>query len=202
MRISLLLIMLLPAIAIAYGGECNGPGACTDDDVIVGGSTVLSRVDGDESTALAFAHALGDVDINDCLASTQWGSILLSRQKVVLNLWCAAETYDAKAMHHMAALMRCDMKEISRHFTTDIDCIRANTFTPPPPDVTGEADAVDFPAMVFSEVEEDHDESIRELEARLEKIEQARNKPAPAPVQNAIGISEQQRQQLAEVFKQ
>lgn len=184
-RISLLLILLCGPV---FAGD-----RITQD--------VQLDVAGDESLALAFAHGMGDVDINDCLASTQWGSIIVSRQKVVLNLWCAAETFDAKAMYQMAAIMRCDIEEISRHFTTGIECIRANTFTPPPPDVTGNADVLDVPAMAFLEAEEDHDESIRELEARLEKVEAARRRPAPAPAVNATGISNEQRQQIAEVFE-
>ena len=35
-------------------------------------------VGGDSSRAYGFSHGLGDVDINDCIVSKQWGSILLS----------------------------------------------------------------------------------------------------------------------------
>ena len=83
-----------------------------------------------ESNALGFSHSLGDVDINQCLGSTQWGSIIVSKQKLVLNKWCAAEVYDAKGLHHMAAVMRCDIPEILKHFADSEHCVVANKWVP------------------------------------------------------------------------
>lgn len=131
-------LILLIAIAlfavwphdVAASGDCRN-GSCNSpiqDSRLFGGDNTAensSLIEG--SRAYAFSHSLGDVDINDCLASTQWGTILVSRQRVVLNKWCAAEVYDYKGLHHMAALLRCDIPEISEHFQTESECIEANT---------------------------------------------------------------------------
>ncbi len=135
--------------------------------------------------AFAFAHALGDVDINDCLASTQWGTIIVSRQKVVLNMWCAAEVYDAKGMYQMAAIMRCNLDEILNEFDNEADCERANLYTPPPTPIP--LDDTPEPS-VFEELyeqEQMHDEQLAQLLDRVEQIEQ-RPEPRPRPPQTVI----------------
>lgn len=125
MRKLLLLLFLLPVAALASPDiiQSNDNNAQTTGDVVneIGGST---------SRAYGFSHALGDVDINQCLGSTQWGSILVSKQKLVLNKWCAAEVFDAKHMHSMAARLRCQIPEISNLFDTALGCISENTYTP------------------------------------------------------------------------
>jgi hypothetical protein len=118
-------------------------------------------VGGDDSVGVAFGHALGDVDINDCLASTQWGTILVSKQVVILNKWCAAEVYDAKGLPGMAARMRCDIPEVRKHFNTDNGCIFANTAKIPVE-----------PAEEVSTPDDDDEQRYHEaLEARLAAIE-------------------------------
>lgn len=106
------------------GHNCNGGGDVIVDTVLTGGD-----IGGDSSKALGlgFSHSLGDVDINDCLASTQKSNILFGSQIVGLNKWCAAEVYDAKRLPDMAAKLRCDIPEISKHFTTFLECTAANT---------------------------------------------------------------------------
>lgn len=49
-----------------------------------------------------------------------------------LDLWCAAEVYDAKSLYQMAATMRCGILEIRRHFVTREECVIANMKPPPP----------------------------------------------------------------------
>lgn len=170
--VTTLLLMFYGTLAVASGDDIvqsNDMNNQTTGDLSVEGSTFNG---GD---AFAFAHALGDVDINDCLASTQWGTILVSKQKVVLNQWCAAEVYDAKGMFMMAAKMRCNIPEILGEFASDIDCERANTYTPPPTVVLD--DTPDIHNELYMQ-EQMHDEQLDEVLVRLTELEQ---KPRPAP---------------------
>ena len=85
-----------------------------------------------DNFSLGLANGLGDVDINDCLASRQWNTPLFGRQDTELNYWCAALHYDAIGLNEMAARLRCQMPEIKRMFKVgkqvdDLACIVANT---------------------------------------------------------------------------
>lgn len=48
-----------------------------------------------------------------------------------LDFWCAAEAYDAKGLHQLAATMRCEIWQIRKHFGTRDQCVVANTYEPP-----------------------------------------------------------------------
>jgi hypothetical protein len=146
-----LLFVLMLILVVDQIAEASGDRIKQSNDVSVGG---------DDSTAVAFGHALGDVDINDCLASTAWGTILISRQGVILNKWCAAEVYDAKGLPVMAARMRCDIPEVRKHFNTDNGCISANT-----------AKASVAPVEVIKTPDKDEEGYHEALEARLAAIE-------------------------------
>lgn len=179
----LLVLLLVFAFVDAYASgddirvtQSNDMNTATTGDVNLEGSTYSG---GD---AFAFAHALGDVDINDCLASTQWGTIIVSRQKVVLNQWCAAEVYDAKGMYQMAAIMRCNIPEILNEFDNEIACERANLYTPPPPVVELD-DTPDYENLYRQE--QMHDEQFEQLAQRIEQLEQE-PEPRPRPPQTII----------------
>jgi len=158
-------ILIIAAVVIfllsseSFGGvtQSNDQNINTSGDVSVGGD------------AFGVAHSLGDVDINQCLASTQWGSILVSKQKLVLNKWCAAESYDAKGLHQMAAMLRCDIPEVSKHFDSNTSCRAANTVSEP----------VSVPSTdVIDDDEEYHEEQRMEqmmlyedLQAKIRNLE-------------------------------
>lgn len=124
--ICLCILLTVLALRAEASGDCRD-GSCNEVILSGGDNTANNSVLNEGSRAYAFSHSLGDVDINDCLASTQWGTILVSRQNVKLNRWCAAEIYDHKGMYQMAALMRCGIREIAEHFQTESECIEANT---------------------------------------------------------------------------
>ena len=150
----LIIAALAPGDAFASGDritQSNDNNAQTTGDVSVS----------DSSEALGFSHSLGDVDINDCLASTQWGTIIVSRQRVVLNKWCAAEVYDYKGLHSVAARLRCDIKEVSDLFQTESECITANTVRNEEPEV---------PRGTSDELNTAFD-SLNALESRLNELE-------------------------------
>lgn len=189
-----IIILLFPAIAIAGGNPHNDDvdvdvnvGGDTvnvgGDTVNVGGATLNSSVGdttmnagdvalNDSSKAFAFAHGLGDVDIADCLGSEQWGTIVVSRQYLELNKWCAAEVYDAKGLYQMAAIVRCDIKEIKKHFSDEQSCIEANTVkpvvvaeSPPPPEIVVKPD----PELQEAHVE--NQMALESMEQKLAKLE-------------------------------
>lgn len=116
------------------GHSCNGSDEIIDIDIagdtLSGGDVTTSTSVTSKNRAFAFAHGMGDVDINDCMGSEQWSTILVGKQKLVANLWCMAESYDARGLHRMAALMRCDIDVISKHFDTNEACVEANTMQP------------------------------------------------------------------------
>ena len=123
----------------------SGPLFASGDDVRVTQSNDMNNqtagdVDGGTFTggsnkSLALVNSLGDVDINDCLGSTQWATPLFSKQKLNLNRWCAAEVYDAKGMYSMGGRVRCTIPEVASLFDDPQQCILENTVTPPPVDV-------------------------------------------------------------------
>lgn len=193
MRIIIALFFLLPLAAFADDCRGNQPCGTSNTDVttnvgIETGPTTVNAGDvavNSDSKSFAFAHGLGDVDINQCLASTQWGTILVSKQKIVLNKWCAAESYDARGLHTMAALIRCDIKEIGKHFNNEEECVQANTYSPPPEPVTIIVPAATPNVEQLAEVEQKHES----LEQRLERIERS---------QRAAAAKAQQRREIAQ----
>ena len=185
MRLWLLLILLIPLQVIATGIEI-------ENQATAEGSTVTTG----SSTAFGFAHSLGDVDINQCLASTQWGTILVSAQKVVLNLWCAGEVFDAKGLPAMAAIMRCDIPEIKRHFNTQAECIAANTVTVPMSEVV-------ISPEHYEEEEEWHEEQLQmqqDYDERIERLEARANRPRQTVEQKPL-LTEDQKARLEEVLE-
>ena len=155
----------------------------TGGDVsVVGGDTNVTGGDvdiaGDKSTAYGFSHALGDVDIRDCVASTQWGTILVSRQKIVLNQWCAAAEHLQLGHYKMAALHFCNVPETLAEFDNEAACETAHDFTPPNnPKPEPEPEAVVLHDEYYRQ-QVIYEEQIAQLIERVETIEE---KPAPRP---------------------
>jgi len=138
--LALIFIALLAALIPAAFADDKCYGKKCDDPVSQAVSQVVA---GDSLKSYAFGMGgPGDVAIQDCLASTQWGVIGFYRQKVGLNRWCAAEAYDQKGMAHMAAVMRCGITDVRAYFESDKACHEANTYVPretsPEPDLVKE----------------------------------------------------------------
>lgn len=182
-RASLLLIALVTANLAHADDECRGH-SCNDSggdvdididggDINIEGSPVdlqanpSMNVTGStySSRALALGNGLGDVDINDCLGSEQFGTPLYSRQWLELNKWCAAEVFDAKGLNIMAAKLRCEIKEIRKLFKTNDTCLDANTIH-----VTT-APALEIAPVVASMSSrlDEHDEDEEQHEKQIEQ---------------------------------
>lgn len=180
-----LILLLLPSIALADWR--NPPDQVTTnvtggDQIVQAGDTNLSY---GGSRAYGFSHGLGDVAINQCLATQQWGSIIVSRQKVVLNRWCASEVYDAKGLHEVAARMRCTIPEVASLFASESGCLAANMVTPPPvppepppvvsvPDPMPVGEVVEEVLAVVEEQHEEQMEMVVDMQAKISNLEEVR----------------------------
>lgn len=214
-------LSFLASYAMAGGddGKLNVRPHSQDVDVNVAGDQ-LSNVTGDtslsvgdmtsntaitnKSRAYAFAHGMGDVDINQCMGSEQWSTVLISKQKLIPNLWCMGESYDAMGLHYMAAQMRCDIQIVAEKFPTREDCVAANTMLAPQQPESSQA-------ILPEEFEDD----IRMLQAQqiqmydelIDRIERTEAKPAPRPVQKTTVeqipfLNDKKRAALMEVVKE
>jgi hypothetical protein len=196
-------LVLVPLAATGDGGHGHDHG--TEVDVassITGGDVSLSTGSTNVSSsdkAYAFAHGMGDVDINQCMGSEQWSTILVGKQKLVANLWCMAESYDARGLHHMAALMRCDIDVIAKHFEDSADCIAANTMVPAP--VAAMASADDEDEEIHQELSRSYEYMQAQLSDLQSLVERAQRPVVRREVVEKGGLTEQQRAQLREVVK-
>jgi hypothetical protein len=132
------------------------------------------------TSSRAYGFGLGDVDIAQCYRSYQ----LLIWQDSKINPFCVADSYDQKGLHVMAAVIRCDIGFIRKHFASTVECVDANTmFVAPPPVVKTVAPHESFEEHIV--VEERHDTELedlrqeqvyqfQEIEERLDEIDVAR----------------------------
>jgi len=175
------LLLLLVPIAAAANGDCKGK-SCNDSNSSATAnssatSTVTSTLDAatnasaetgainynNESRALALGNSLGDVDIAQCLGSTQWSTPVFGKQKLQLNWPCMAEFYLRNGRYDLAAMAICNT-EIAKEFESESDCEAAHNFEPNPSSHTE--------AVVLQEQVEGLQRQITELEQR----------PVPAPI--------------------
>lgn len=155
-----------------------------DQNVVTSGDIAVGTGD---SRALAFGHALGDVDIAQCLGSVQWDTILVGRQKLVLNNVCMAEFYLKNGMFDLAAMMLCNQPEILDEFDSEESCEVAHNFTPPEPvPEPTVSSAPPLEEVVVEHYEEEqmlHEQQQMEFEAiedRLARIEHGQRAAARA----------------------
>ena len=137
MRYFTLLVVLMSGPLFASGDDVrvtqsNDMNNQTTGDVSTGDVNGGSFTGG-SNKSLALVNSLGDVDINDCLGSTQWATPVFSKQKLNLNKWCAAEVYDAKGMYTMGGRIRCQIPEIAALFDDAQQCVLENTVPAPIP---------------------------------------------------------------------
>jgi len=202
----LIIVGCLIASALCIWGMREAMGSGTDVEVENEISTGDVTLNGGKSKAIGLGRSSFDVDINDCRESTSWDTVLVGKQGVRLNPWCAAEVYEAKGLFHMAALMRCDIPEIAKHFATQDECVISNTVTHPVTHSVVEERPDEDEEEHFAQVLEQQSiidmqqAELYEVEARLEKLETRRTR-APAKT-NPVGLTDGQRAALAEVFKE
>jgi len=152
--------------------------------------------------ALALSNSMGDVDISQCLGSTQWATPLFSKQKLVLNWPCMAEFYLRNQQWSKAAMAICNTAVV-KEYPSEQACEDDHDFGPV---------VVEAPAIIYESDDED-DERYDDLYARMEAYEDrmtkavddarnARREAQSKPAVSQYGMTAEQRQELAEVFKQ
>lgn len=200
----LVFLAALPAFADNGHGHDHGGADVDVNSSIAGGDVSLAGGDvstsvAHDSKAYAFSHGMGDVDINQCMGSEQWSTILVSKQKLVVNLWCMAESYDARGLYQMAAFMRCDIDMVRSHFETDQECWQANTISPQP---------VAQPTSVSDDDEEVHvslERSYMAMQSQLSELQAIVERQQRPVVRREViekgGLTEKQRAALMEVVK-
>jgi len=167
------LLLLLPVIAFAGPDEIiqsNDMNNQTAGEIILGGNS---------SKAFAFGHALGDVDIAQCLGSTQWDTLLGGRQKLVLNNVCMAEFYLKAGKYALAAMALCNQPEILREFATEEACELAHDFAPspvaPPAPVSVDPPSSSHDSAVLEEyvMEQQQEQAMlyEDLQAKIRNLE-------------------------------
>lgn len=229
MRLVLLAILLLPAMSMAAGDckgrSCNSAGGgdianeiannsvidISNTNKISQSATATVGVDVGEvqanpsynSRAYALSNSLGDVDINDCLASKQWNTPIFGKQTVAPNLWCMAESYDARGLHSMAAFMRCDIEIIRGHFATDEACWEANTVViappPPPPVAEWDDDEEDVHERQW-QTQMELAARVDELQTMLERAQSVEPVVEQRVIEQRIGLTPEQKMKLQEVI--
>jgi hypothetical protein len=171
-----LIVLFFLAAPVWASGDCKGQ-SCNDSggDTVVGVdtsvSTELSGGDTSVSTggnrALALSNNMGDVDIADCLGSTQFGTPIFSKQKLVINNVCLADFYMKMQRYELAAMALCNVPGILKEFQSEEDCEQAHDFGPL--ENKEVALAVQLRQEEHLQVEQAYDERISALEQKLER---------------------------------
>lgn len=112
--LALLFLFLLSLPVFAGGDDLTN----TSKNILEGNSS--ADVAGDSIRSYAFSGSLGDVDINECLASSQWGILVFNKQKLEENPWCQSVYLDAIGAHEAAARVRCMFTETLQAAYPDI----------------------------------------------------------------------------------
>ncbi len=172
MRHWLLIILALSTLVAASDDE-RGPNVDQNVDVnsVVNANSSMSGGDSintmnNSTSSRAYGFGLGDVDIAQCYRSYQ----LLIWQDSKINPFCVADAYDQKGLHMMAAVIRCDIGFIRKHFDTDSGCLRANTMAsavmPTRPDLGAVYE------QAAKDVKQTHDDDDDERRGQIEEAQE------------------------------
>jgi len=176
------------ATGIDVEAESSSSASAEVGDVLLSGGT---------SKALGLGRSSFDVDINQCLASTSWDTIVGGKQKVVLNWVCMAEFYLKNGKPELAAMAVCNT-EVLKEFDSEEDCEAAHDFFQ---DMVEEA-AVIVPNPNWEEEDERHEE----YEQRIAELEAKVNAPRPTRVTREVVqqryLSDEQRAKLEKVLEE
>ena len=145
-RLLILLVLILPWVSVqaserykttseataAASAAADAAAMSTSSSTLTGGDQVISGGD-----TFAASHALGDVDIEGCIITKQWGSIIISHQYFVYDVFCLADRLDLHGKHEAAAIMRCSDDHTAKIYCAS--CEATWTFKPaiPPINIPG-----------------------------------------------------------------
>jgi len=171
------LAIVMVVFSVSYAQQdhtCQGGHNCNDDGTVSVSTGSVSTGSTNVSTggnrSLALVNNMGDVDISDCLGSTQFGTPLFSKQKLVLNQVCMAEFYLSAGKYELAAMSLCNVPEIIAEFSTEAECEMAHDFKPVYEAVVVEDDHYEAEEEWHQEqqmLQQDYDERIAQLENQV-----------------------------------
>ncbi len=122
----ILLVLILPYVPVladdGHGHSHDGDDASASSS-ITGGDQVISGGD-----TFAASHSLGDVDIEGCVVTKQWGSFIVSHQYYEYDVFCIADKLDSQGKYAAAAALRCSDKDTKKLFGDS--CLSVWTFKP------------------------------------------------------------------------
>lgn len=182
----LVVILILFWPSTVFAQDCTDPHQqCGHEDAIgnVVGDTIVG---GDSVRALGLSNALGDVDIGDCVVTTQYGIIIFSRQGYHYNLWCMATQLDATGNHEAAAKLRCGIKKIRKTWPTLDACLNAMYVGNPTfeiPDLSSlYTQAARYDASVLQQQEriDSLEQQVEEQRGQYEELYEQAHKQTPA----------------------
>lgn len=133
-----------------------------------------------ESKALGLGRSSFDVDINQCMGSTAWDTVLGGKQKLVLNWVCLAEFYIKTGQPELAAVALCNT-EMLDEFANEAECESAHDFLV---EVAAAVAADPMASDHLDEEEEWHEEQMQmqqDYDDRLAMLEERASRPAPRP---------------------
>lgn len=193
-------MLLLFSLTAFADDDCRGNNDCSDSSVNVDASnTVDSSVSNSMSnSSRSMGFGLGDVDIAQCYRSYQF----LVWQDTKINPVCLADSYDAKGLHHMAAVIRCDVKHIRKHFDSDEACVQANTVRRvefPDPPISFMEELVEQEVAERTVQMQQQQAYISDLESRLNRMEQSNKAAARTAAQKRQEEREYAQQLLKEL---
>ena len=184
-------LFYLAATDVYATGDCKGH-SCNDggdvnttvDTNVSLNSTVNNSMSGGDlvsgdtnvstggNRALALSNNMGDVDIADCLGSTQFGTPLFSKQKLVINNVCLADFYLKIGKYELAAMALCNVPGILKEFESEEECEYAHDFNP---------------VIEAAVIVEDYDQEYRmEQQMRYDELEQKIESIEPVVTQKVV----------------
>ena len=116
-------------------------------------------ITGGSSKALGLGRSSFDVDINQCMGSTSWDTILGGKQKLVINWVCLAEFYLKTGQPDLAAMAICNT-EMLDEFDSEKECEAAHDFFI----------EVAQAAVIMVETVDDDEEDEQRHDADIEKL--------------------------------
>ena len=174
MRIAVLLLALSVSCAFASGKS-------PDQEVVVSTNVV-----GEGGRTIALGRSSFDVDIAQCMGSTSWDTLVVGKQKLVLNHACMAEFYLERGRYDLAAQSLCNIPEELAEYTSEAECELDHDFTPVPellPAGHEEQDVVIHEQMQMAQMTVDAE--VESLEQRLSRLEAGRRAAQKAAAEEA-----------------
>ena len=159
MKYFLILILLFPLVTLGSGTDVE-----QEVELVTGDVSLI----GGESKAIGFGRSSFDVDINQCMGSTAWDTIIGGKQKLVLNWVCLAEFYLKTGQPDLAAVAICNT-EMLNEFSSEAECEGAHDF------FVEVAEAMVVDDSHFEEEEEWHEEQMQmqsDYDARIDRLEE------------------------------